>query len=180
MLRRYLNGEERCALELVRRHEPDLLSYVYSYVENHDDSKDIVQEVFKEFFSMLRSGKYTEQGKLFHLLLKIAHHRIEDFFDKKKLHDAHFDSAQCDSDWVLIPEEEDAEAFTEEEMKLFRELVHALELLERKILIMRYHGRHSWEEIGEETGMSANSASHMYSRIVRHLRQEISGMMKPE
>lgn len=147
-----------------------MLSYADSYLENRDDSKDIVQDVFIYFFSMLRSGKYTEQGKLFHLLLRITHHRIGDFFDRKKLRDDAFTPLQ-DKEKFDAAEQPDEDSFSREEMKWFREKVHRLKPMERKVLIMRYHGRH-WEDIGKKTDMNANSASHMYSRLVKQLRKE--------
>jgi RNA polymerase sigma factor (sigma-70 family) len=174
LLQGYLNGEQRCFAELVKRLEPEMLRYADSYLHNMADSRDIVQDVFEEFIVMLASGKYTEQGKLHRLLIMMVHHHVEMYFREKRKHDSVFtplDTAEGDD--YDRAEEQRRHEFSAEEMKIFRELVHELKPRAKRIVVMRYHGRHSFEDIAQRCNVSTNTATKIFSRVMEWLRKRI-------
>jgi RNA polymerase sigma factor (sigma-70 family) len=174
----YSKGDQRSFWELAGRYRPDMLYYADSYVDNLEDAEDIVQEVFTEFIVMLHSGKYTEQGMLKHLLIRMTHSCVEDYFKRKKKRESIFIPLEVwlesSAEFLAVAEEPPAEGFTAEEMKIFRKLVHLLKPKPKKIVVMRYHGRHSFEDIAHHCGISTNSATKIFSRVMDSLRKRIS------
>jgi RNA polymerase sigma-70 factor (ECF subfamily) len=171
LLERYSKGEQHCFEEIVSRYKPGLLRYAGSYVHSSEDAKDIVQDVFTEFILMLHSAKYTEQGKLHHLLIKMTHHEVDEFFRRKKKHDSVFISLSENSNDA--EEEQGGEEFSAEEMKIFRKTIHLLKPRDKKIVVMRYHGKHSFEDIAHRCSISTNSATKIFSRVMTSLRKRI-------
>ena len=80
LLDRYKSGNT-CSFEtLFLRHKQRIFNYINSKVLDSDISNDILQETFIKVFSLVRLGKYNEQGRFLPWILRISHNLVMDHF----------------------------------------------------------------------------------------------------
>jgi RNA polymerase sigma-70 factor, ECF subfamily len=171
---KFLAGDEKYFSVLVEHHRPGLLRYTSAYIRDRQQCEDIVQDVFTAFVLLLRSGRYRESGKLQHLLAQMAHHHVLNFLEHVHIHDELFSSLPDKPD---IPDKPDEEKYKPpcSKMKLFRAAWRLLKTVPRKIFMLRYHQKKSFEEIGRLLNMKPHTAMSIHTRTINKLRNAIAG-----
>ena len=80
----YASGTDEAFDVLLERYKDRLYSYILYNVRNTDVADDIFQETFVKVVVTIRDGRYTESGKFFSWVTRIAHNLVIDFFRREK------------------------------------------------------------------------------------------------
>jgi RNA polymerase sigma factor (sigma-70 family) len=166
----FLKGDERCFTQLVKRHHSQILRYINSYIHDGQQSKDILQNVLMDFVLLLRSGKYEEQGKVHHLLISMAHNRINEYFRNKSRHNIFLPLSEKDEDQPEASIQEEEWQPTRSEMLRLHAYLRAMKEKRRALFMKRYHGK-PYQEISHTLGISPDAAKVQFSRTVKKLRK---------
>ena len=166
----FLKGDERCFTQLVKLHHSQILRYINSYVNDGQQSKDIFQNVLMDFVLLLRSGKYTEQGKVHHLLISMAHNRIHEHFRAQHRHNIFSPLSEADNQQTEESAQEEEWQPTRSEMLRLHAYLRAMKDRKRAIFMQRYHGV-PYEKISRTMGISSDAAKVQFSRTVKKLRK---------
>lgn len=174
-IRKFLAGKEHYLSFLYERHRPGLLRYAGSYIRNRQDCEEIVQDVFTDFALLLRSGRYTERGKLSHLLAQIAHACIINHIIKKSKQNGLFTQMPDGFDSAADSGAEENYSPQGKKMKLLRAALRGIKEVPRKIFMFRYHGHISFEEIGKHLSIKPHTAMTIQERTMEKLRKAVDG-----
>ena len=165
----FLKGDDRCFAELVKHHRPEILHYIYTYTHNWQHSKDIFQDVIIDFVMLLRSGKYVEQGKVHHLLINMAHKRVNECLRQRRNHNIFLPLSEEDKELHAESKEEEWQP-TRSELLRLHAYIRTMKEKRRALFMKRYHGK-SYQEISRNIGISPAAAKAEFSRMVKKLRK---------
>ena len=84
LLSYYAKGDEQAFSMLLNRHKGRVYTTIYLIVKDSYLAEDILQEVFIKAITMIKSGRYNEEGKFLPWILRIAHNMAIDQFRKTK------------------------------------------------------------------------------------------------
>ena len=172
----YASGCNEAFDVLLRRHQSRLFSYILSVVKNRDLADDIFQDTFVKAIITIRQGRYSESGRFFPWLTRIAHNRIIDAFRQVKSENVvSTDAGETD----MLNRRELAEGNIEDHLAAVqidrdvRRLVAALPDSQREVLQMRYYQDMSFKEIAAAKGVSINTALGRMHYAVLNLRKMV-------
>jgi RNA polymerase sigma-70 factor (ECF subfamily) len=161
LLNDYLSGNRNAISKLIDSHRRRVYDYIMMMVKDGDVAEDICQETFIKVVRFIDEGRYTDNGKFFSWVMRIAHNLVIDYFRQNKQankvgeSDAGFDllgSLKFSSDTV---EDRMVSAQIESDV---RRLVEHLPDEQREVVKMRYYSDMSFKDIAEQTGVSINTA----------------------
>jgi len=143
---------------LLERYKDKLFQYIFTRVHQEDLTNDLFQETFVKVILNLQQGKYTDSGKFYAWVTRIAHNLIIDHFRNDtdiKLSSTEGNTDQWENVAALAPE--DAEEY---EILLDRlaSLVDFLPKEQQEVVRMRYFQDYSFKEIASMTGVSINTS----------------------
>ncbi len=169
----YIQGNEACLEQLVKRHQRSIFSAIYLLVKNRALAEDIFQETFIKIIQTLRQGNYNEEGKFGPWAVRIGRNLTIDYIRKQKRNLTITDSEGNDIlSYIQIAEESREDKLiqyqTEQNIK---ELVKRLPDEQREVLIMRHWGDMSFKEIADKTGVSINTALGRMRYALNNLRK---------
>ena len=172
----YASGCNEAFDVLLRRHQSRLFSYILSVVKNRDLADDIFQDTFVKAIITIRQGRYSESGRFFPWLTRIAHNRIIDAFRQVKSENVvSTDAGETD----MLNRRELAEGNIGDHLAAVqidrdvRRLVAALPDSQREVLQMRYYQDMSFKEIAAAKGVSINTALGRMHYAVLNLRKMV-------
>lgn len=146
---------------MLYRYKDKLYSYIYYLVNDEDRANDIFQETFVKVIMTIRQGRYTESGRFYAWLTRIAHNlAIDEFRDTmntstlsdEETNGTLFNSVQ------LSTEAADGEQVDEQTLCNVKELMERLPSEQREVVFMRIYQGLSFKEIADETGVGLNTA----------------------
>ena len=157
----YATGKDEAFDVLLERYKDRLFSYILYQVRNADVAEDIFQETFVKVVITIRDGRYTESGKFFSWVTRIAHNLVIDFFRREKGENT---VSTDESEVDILNNVKLAERCTQTVMdseQTFIDLQHLIEKLpqeQREVVQMHYFQEMTFKEIAEEKGISINTA----------------------
>ena len=157
----YATGKDEAFDVLLERYKDRLLSYILYQVRNADVAEDIFQETFVKVVITIRDGRYTESGKFFSWVTRIAHNLVIDFFRREKGENT---VSTDESEVDLLNNAKLAERCAQtaiDSEQTFIDLQHLIEKLpqeQREVVEMHYFQEMTFKEIAEEKGISINTA----------------------
>ncbi|MBR1712738.1 MAG: sigma-70 family RNA polymerase sigma factor [Alloprevotella sp.] len=157
----YASGDNSAFDVLLERYKDRLYSYILFIVHNNDVADDIFQDTFVRAIVTLRQGKYTETGKFFPWLTRIAHNLIIDQFRTERNENT---VSNDESEGALFNNAKLADVSVEQQMVDEQTLADVQCLMnhlpdnQREVLQMRFYQDLSFKEIAEQTGVSINTA----------------------
>lgn len=159
LLKNYLSGDQRSLETLINQHKEKIFTSIYLLVKDRCLAEDIFQDTFIKVIDRLAQGKYNDEGKFVHWVIRIAHNLCIDHFRKSK-------------SITFIPKPEDRDIF--ESMDLMddtpndieqrqthdrvRKLLDQLPEEQREVIILRHYADMSFAEIAKTTKCSINTA----------------------
>lgn len=169
----YINGNEACLEQLIKRHQRSIFTAIYLLVKNRALAEDIFQETFIKIINTLRQGNYNEEGKFGPWAVRIGRNLTIDYIRKQKRNVTITDTEGNDIlSYIQIAEESREDKLiqyqTEQNIK---ELVKRLPDEQREVLIMRHWGDLSFKEIADQTGVSINTALGRMRYALNNLRK---------
>ena len=161
LIERYVAGDESAFSYLLERHEKKVYQYILSKVKDENLADDLFQDVFIKVINTLKLGRYTEEGKFIHWVLRISHNYVIDHF--RKSNRATFVSETIDHKSIFtrlkasVPSWETQVICEQTEIDLKR-LISMLPEDQKKVLEMRIYENLSFKEIADLTSVSINTA----------------------
>lgn len=158
----YAAGDNKAFDELLARNQQKVFDYIQFVVHDYDLSNDIFQDTFIKAIIYLQDGKYTDTGKFYFWLTRIAHNAIIDKF--RRIKSAHIVEPNDDNDLSNLTSDELKEGNREMEFvnnQIRADIRHMISLLpanQREVVYMRYYLDLSFKEIAEITGVSINTS----------------------
>ena len=158
----YAAGDNKAFDELLARNRQKVFDYIQFVVHDYDLSNDIFQDTFIKAIIYLQDGKYTDTGKFYFWLTRIAHNAIIDKF--RRIKSAHIVEPNDDNDLSNLTSDELKEGNREMEFvnnQIRADVRHMISMLpanQREVVYMRYYLELSFKEIAEITGVSINTS----------------------
>lgn len=157
----YATGTDEAFDVLLERYKDRLFSYILYQVRNADVAEDIFQETFVKVVVTIRDGRYTESGKFYSWVTRIAHNLIIDFFRREKGENT-ISTDETEVDILNNAKLSDrcAQSTIDSEQTLvdLHLLINKLPQEQREVVQMHYFQEMTFKEIAEEKGISINTA----------------------
>ncbi|MBO4891109.1 MAG: sigma-70 family RNA polymerase sigma factor [Prevotella sp.] len=158
----YINGNNKAFDELLSRSQDKIFSYIMYIVKDENLANDLFQETFLKAITKMQSGRYTDTGKFFWWLTRVAHNVIIDYYRSQK--SRHIVEPTKDNDLSNLNSNSVLDGCRENEManaQVLRDVKKLMESLpeqQREVVFMRYYQELSFKEIAKITGVSINTS----------------------
>lgn len=178
LIRGYLNGNDNCFEQLLKRHKIKIFTYIVLTVKQRDVAEDIFQDVFLKVINTMNKGNYNEEGKFIQWAMRIAHNMVMDYFRLGKRmqfvdNADDEDEESVDVFRLLVNDEKNAEEkiVSEESAEEIRTMIDKLRDEQREVVLMRHYGKMSFKEIAAMTNVNLNTCLGRMRYAVRSLRE---------
>ena len=158
----YINGNNRAFDELLSRSQDKIFNYIMYIVKDENLANDLFQETYLKAITKMQNGRYTDSGKFFWWLTRVAHNVIIDHY--RALKSSHIVEPTKDNDLSNLNSNSILDSCRENEManaqvlRDVKKLVEALPEQQREVVFMRYYQELSFKEIAKITGVSINTS----------------------
>ena len=154
LVRRAIDGDRWAREFLYRTHVDNIYMYCLRMLRSTTDTEDAVQETFVQAFRDLQTLRDPDKFKPW--LMRIAYHRMQRIFRKRKYRRLFFFTSNKDTP---LDEQAHADATQEQrtELALLDNAFQQLSDEERACWILRYFENYQIKEIVRMTGLSRNT-----------------------
>lgn len=163
LISEYQKGSEQALAVLIKRHQRDLFSFIYYKMMNEDLANDIFQDTFMKIITVLKGGRYNDEGKFIVWTKRIAHNLIIDHFRLKsknlKVSETTFENEEFSIFDLISSQEENIEELLISK-QINSDLMKMLECLpenQQEVVKLRFFDGLSFKEIAEHTETSINT-----------------------
>ncbi len=171
----YANGDNAAFDALLGRYQKPVFNYILHTVKDQDLANDIFQETFVKAITVIRQGRYEDNGKFSAWLTRVAHNLVIDHFRRSKAENTvsndNEDGTDLLNDKNLCEDSIEDTLVQSQLTKDLRRLVHELPEAQRQVIMMRIYRDMSFKEIAEETGVSINTALGRMRYALRNMRR---------
>ena len=170
ILELYRDGQQQRAFnEIVKNYSERLYWHVRSLVCSHEDTDDLLQDIFVKVWTALPS--FRGEAQFYTWLYRIATNVALNFLGKQKVRSALSFESLADSQVKKI---EDDPWFNGDELEL--QLSKAIQRLPQKqkaVFCLRYYQELSYEEISEIMGSSVGALKASYHFAYEKIKKEL-------
>ena len=158
----YINGNNRAFDELLSRSPDKIFNYIMYIVKDENLANDLFQETYLKAITKMQNGRYTDSGKFFWWLTRVAHNVIIDYYRAQK--SSRIVEPTKDNDLSNLNSNSVMDNCRESEMsnaqvlRDVKKLMEALPEQQREVVFMRYYQELSFKEIAKITGVSINTS----------------------
>ena len=158
----YINGNNRAFDELLSRSQEKIFNYIIYIVKDENLANDLFQETYLKAITKMQNGRYTDSGKFFWWLTRVAHNVIIDYY--RALKSSCIVEPTKDNDLSNLNSNSVMDGCRESEManaqvlRDVKKLMEALPEQQREVVFMRYYQELSFKEIAKITGVSINTS----------------------
>ena len=176
LIAEFISGNSNSFSILLDRYQKRVYGFIFSKVHDTDLADDIFQDTFIKVVKKLRLRKYNDEGRFLSWVIRIARNLIMDHFRKIKRLPKHeskienFDVLDCLIEQSSSIEEGMIESQIHADLSL---LIEELPDSQKDVLRMRLFQDMSFKEIGDQTGVSINTALGRMRYAVINLRKMI-------
>ena len=176
LIAEFISGNSNSFSILLDRYQKRVYGFIFSKVHDTDLADDIFQDTFIKVVKNLRLRKYNDEGRFLSWVIRIARNLIMDHFRKIKRLPKHeskienFDVLDCLIEQSSSIEEGMIESQIHADLSL---LIEELPDSQKDVLRMRLFQDMSFKEIGDQTGVSINTALGRMRYAVINLRKMI-------
>lgn len=176
LINSYIAGDNVAMEVLLNKYRAKIFNYILMIVKDKYIADDIFQDVFLKVSSFLKDGRYKDDGRFVHWVLRISHNKVIDHFRAQKNHRevstddegkeriADKNNSEKNIEEIIIKEQMEGDV---------RKLVDSLPLEQREVVIMRHYLDLSFKEIAEQTNVSINTAVGRMRYALINLRKMI-------
>jgi len=175
LVKQYRQGDENSLRMLINRHQSKLFSYLLFLVKDRPLAEDIFQDAFVKIIKTLKKGKYTEEGKFYQWIVRIARNLVIDYYRKNNKMPTVGDSEEYDmmGNLPLFEENREQGIIREETEEKVRLLIYNLPHEQKEVLILRHYANLSFKEIAAITNVSINTSLGRMRYALLNLRKMI-------
>ena len=176
LINQFKSGNSQSFSILVDRYKKRVYGFIFSKVKDAELADDVFQDTFVKVIKNLRLGKYKDEGRFLSWVMRIAHNIIMDHFRKinrlPKYESKHEDLDVLDR---LIEQSNSIEDLMIESQihADLSILINELPKTQKEVLFMRLFQELSFKDIGEQTGVSINTALGRMRYAILNLRKLI-------
>lgn len=176
LINQFTSGNSHSFSILVDRYQKRVYGFIFSKVKDAELADDVFQDTFVKVIKNLRLGKYRDEGRFLSWVIRIAHNIIMDHFRKINRLPKH-ESKHEDLDVLdrLIEQSSSVEDLMIE-TQIHADLsilIDELPQTQKEVLRMRLFQEMSFKDIGEQTGVSINTALGRMRYAILNLRKLI-------
>ena len=176
LITQFISGNNQSFSILVDRYQKRVYGFIFSKVKDANLADDVFQDTFVKVIKNLRLGKYKDHGRFLSWVMRIAHNIIMDHFRKinrlPKYDSKHDDLVLMDRLIEKSNSIEDLMIETQIHADLSI-LIDELPKTQKEVLRMRLFQEMSFKDIGEQTGVSINTALGRMRYALLNLRKLI-------
>ncbi len=146
-----------------------LCAYVNRFINDHEITQDIVQEVFIGLWKSTQ--QFTDEKNLTYFLYRSCYNRSLNHIRNVKLQSDKLDKIEDKSSF----ENEDVynETLKEEVVRLLYRNINQLPTQQKEILLLRLKG-YGWNEVAEELNLSINTVKSHKKRAFQKLSEQMN------
>ena len=177
LIDRYKSGNSFSFETLFLRHKQRIFNYINSKTIDIDVSNDILQETFIKVFSLVKTGKYNEQGKFLPWVLRISHNLVMDHFRAIKRSKLNYNNNMNQVFSKLYVEESIKEnnIISDNTLsKILTEMIDQLPESQKQIVKLRFYENLTFKEIAEINNISINTALGRIRYSINNLRKKMN------
>lgn len=154
--------------EIFFRYQPLLLNFVYKKVNDRDQAKDILQDIFIQLWN---NRTRLEIVTLSSYLYTAALNKIRDSYKHQVIHDAHVGKLQQ----MMLDKDGDADHLIREKdiTRLIEMEIAALPEKMQQVFLLRKKAFLSNKEIAEQLGISEQTVETHMKRALKTLRHKL-------
>ena len=158
----YIDGNNKAFDEILLRNQDKVFTYIMCIVKNEDLANDLFQETFLKVITKLQKRQYSNTGKLFYWIVRIAHNLIVDYFrehkNNKTMDVSKDNNLSLLKSTAVLGENRETELTSIQIKEDVMFLMNLLPELQRDVVYMKYFQNMSFKEIAEETHVSINTS----------------------
>lgn len=162
-------------VNLVQHFEPLIRYQLARKIFDRSAIDDVSQEVFMAALKNLQS--FDLEKDFFYWLKGIARNQVFKYFEKQKLKHHHEEEAAKIADWAQNEEDGEGECWRDE-LKSCLETLKEKNLKWYQLILKKYEGRKSLQDLAEEDGMSVASIKMSLMRTRNRLKDCILKKVK--
>jgi RNA polymerase sigma-70 factor (ECF subfamily) len=166
LVARALKGSNSAWTSLVKRYEKRVYNYALRMVGHPDDALDLMQEVFMGVYRNLPG--YRGDGAFPAWLFRIANFRCTDYLRRRRFFDEYDDNLDTAPGDV---EPEQRALATHANQQIVAALSR-LPLEQRQVVELKFFQQFTFDDIGEQLGISPNTAKTRLYTALRKLKGE--------
>lgn len=157
----YAEGNDNAFDVLLSRYQDKLFTYILKLTHDEDRANDVFQETFVKVIMSLRSGAYTESGRFYGWLTRIAHNitidGYRDVCSENTISNDESDGLLLNNAQI-VDQSVESDIMSEQLLDDVQVLMNRLPEEQRRVMYMRIYQDMSFKEIAEETGVGINTA----------------------
>ena len=176
LIAEFISGNSNSFSILLDRYQKRVYGFIFSKVHDPDLADDIFQDTFIKVVKNLRLGKYNDEGRFLSWVIRIAHNLIMDHYRKINRLPKHESKIQNFDVLDRLIEQSNSIEESMIESQIHADLSLLIEELpdsQKEVLYMRLFQDMSFKEIGDQTGVSINTALGRMRYAVINLRKMI-------
>ena len=160
LIAKALQGNKQAWLSLLKRYEKQIYHYGMRMTGKNEDALDLMQEVFISVFRNL--SNYRNEGSFKSWLFRIAHFRCIEFYRRKRPMQGLDDVPEIENEAISAMDE----IQTHQQNKQLINAMQQLPLAQKAVVELKFFGQFTFDEIAQQTGISANTAkSRLYGAL---------------
>ena len=176
LIAEFISGNSNSFSILIDRYQKRVYGFIFSKVHDPDLADDIFQDTFIKVVKNLRLGKYNDEGRFLSWVIRIAHNLIMDHYRKINRLPKYESKIQNFDVLDRLIEQSNSIEESMIETQIHADLSLLIEELpdsQKEVLNMRLFQDMSFKEIGDQTGVSINTALGRMRYAVINLRKMI-------
>ncbi|MCI6461498.1 MAG: sigma-70 family RNA polymerase sigma factor [Prevotellaceae bacterium] len=173
----YASGDNRAFDVLLERIQGKLFKYILYLVNDEEKAEDIFQDTIVKIIVKIQDGYYTNTGKFYWWVTRMAHNLIMDWF-RSNDNNIVLESEDTRSFYRLADDSHfefnrEQELVNEQVLEDVRRLMDYLPFNQREMVVMRYYQNMPFREIAETLGISINTALGRFRYAILNMRRMI-------
>ena len=176
LINQFIFGNSQSFSILVDRYQKRVYGFIFSKVKDAELADDVFQDTFVKVIKNLRLGKYKDEGRFLSWVMRIAHNIIMDHFRKINRLPKHESKHEDLNVLDLLIEQSNSIEDLMIETQIHADLsilINELPQTQKEVLCMRLFQEMSFKDIGEQTGVSINTALGRMRYAILNLRKLI-------
>jgi RNA polymerase sigma factor (sigma-70 family) len=175
LIRQFANGNNQAFDVLLMRHKSRVFTYILMVVRNRDLAEDIFQESFMKVIMTVKQGRYTDSGKFYAFVTRIAHNLIIDHYRRERnentVSNEEFGEVDLFNNVKLCDDTVEDVLVRSQVLDDVTKLMRHLPDNQQEVVRLRFFEDYSFKEIADLTGVSINTALGRMRYAVLNMRR---------